>query len=84
MKKVTVIFAAFAVVTAIMSHAQTYTRNDCEVVSTRNGVVTVADNCGYVWDFEGDGYKVGEHINIKMNTNGTDNPIDDSIIAIVD
>ena len=84
MKKITIAFATFAVIASVMSHAQMYTRNNCEVVSVRNGIVTIDDGRGYTYGFYGDGYKVGEHINLKMKTNGTDNPIDDSVIAVVD
>lgn len=84
MKKITVIFAAVAVIASVMSHAQTYTRTNCEVISVRDGIVTADDGRGYAYDFYGDGYTVGEYINLKMNTNGTDNPIDDSVISVVD
>lgn len=84
MKKITVIFAAVAVIASVMSHAQTYVRKDCEVVSTRNGIVAVEDTCGYTWLFAGDGYKVGDVVNVKMVTHGTDDPKDDSVVAVVD
>lgn len=60
-----------------------YTRHDCEVVSYVKDVVTVEDTCGYTWDFIGDGYEVGDVVDLKMYTNHTDSTIYDDVIEDV-
>ena len=46
-------------------------------------VVTVEDTCGYTWDFIGDGYEVGDVVDLKMYTNHTDSTIYDDVIEDV-
>ena len=58
-----------------------YTR-DVTVKSVEGTTITVEDNRGYVWEFKGDDYKVGQHITIVMNDNHTSNIYDDEIIEI--
>ena len=60
-----------------------YTRQDCVVVSYVEDVVTVEDTCGYTWDFIGDGYEVGDVVDLKMYTNHTDSTIYDDVIEDV-
>lgn len=60
-----------------------YTRHDCEVVGYVEDVVTVEDSCGYQWKFIGEGYEVGDTVDLKMYTNHTDGYIyDDEIIEV--
>ena len=60
-----------------------YTRQDCEVVGYVEDVVTVEDSCGYQWKFIGEGYEVGDTVDLKMYTNHTDGYIyDDEIIEV--
>lgn len=44
--------------------------------------VVVVDNAGEAWEFEGDGYEVGQMIIVVFNDNGTISPYDDKIIEI--
>lgn len=45
-----------------------------------NDCVTVIDGRGEEWQFFGDGFKVGESIIITMDTQGTPEEYDDTII----
>lgn len=58
-----------------------YTR-DVTVKSVEETTITVEDNKGYVWEFNGDDYKVGQHIIVVMNDNHTSNIYDDEIIEV--
>ena len=74
-----VFFALWGVASHVETH---YTRQNCEVVEYTENVVSVVDECGYLWDFEADGLELGDVVDIKMYTNHTDNDIfDDEIIG---
>lgn len=64
-----------------------YTRNNCEVVEIEGTVVTVEDECGYLWSYEveaeDDVPRVGEYVDLVMYTNLTDNNIYDDVIERV-
>lgn len=60
-----------------------YVREDCVVIREGNGIVRVEDKCGYIWEFEGEGYTVGTHLDVKMHTNFTHGTIfDDRITGV--
>ena len=60
-----------------------YVREDCVVIWEGNGIVRVEDKCGYIWEFKGEGYTVGTHIDVKMHTNFTHDTIfDDRITGV--
>lgn len=59
-----------------------YTRT-AEVKTVNNNLVTVVDTTGNRWCFEGEGYKEGQTVTLKMFTNNTDNVIEDDIIEKV-
>lgn len=58
-----------------------YVRKDCVVIWEGNGIVRVEDQSGYVWEFEGEGYTVGVHLDVKMHTNYTHGTIADDYIT---
>lgn len=60
-----------------------YVREDCVVIWEGNGIVRIEDKCGYIWEFEGEGYTVGTHIDVKMHTNFTHDTIFDDRITDV-
>ena len=60
-----------------------YMREDCVVIWKGNGIVRIEDKCGYIWEFEGEGYTVGTHLDVKMHTNFTHDTIfDDRITGV--
>ena len=56
-----------------------YTRHDCVVIENKGGYTTFTDKTGYEFTFKGDFYKVGDRIDVKMNTNGTNSVLDDVV-----
>ena len=56
-----------------------YTRRDCVVIENKGGYTTFTDKTGYEFTFKGDFYKVGDRIDVKMNTNGTNSVFDDVV-----
>ena len=82
MKKViNVILVAMVVVSAsyVMVH---YERPNCKVVEISDGVVTVADKSGNVWEFYGENFRVGERVTLKMHTNYSADFTDDVILDV--
>ena len=57
-----------------------YTR-EVKVIDVQGCDITVADNYEHEWVFFGDGYEVGDIITVKMNTNYTDNTVNDDKIT---
>ena len=47
-------------------------------------MVTVEDTCGFEWEFYGDGYEVGQKVEMKMHTNFTHGEIFDDEIKKVE
>ena len=60
-----------------------YTR-EAEVVEVSDDVIVVEDNCGYLWEFYGNGYEVGQQVKMKMFTNYTHDTIFDDEIEKVE
>lgn len=59
-----------------------YTRKDCEVVKVDSYVITIEDNMGRLWEFEGEGYTVGDRVDVKMFDGLTDTIKDDVIVDV--
>lgn len=59
-----------------------YKRKDCEVVEIDYETVTVEDSCGYLWEFQGVGYSIGDKVDLQMNDNCTSSIKDDIIISV--
>lgn len=56
-----------------------YERKDCEVVESKGGYTTAEDKQGHLWTFKGDYFKIGDRIDLRMNTNGTKSIYDDTV-----
>lgn len=54
-----------------------------EVVEIEGDIIVVEDENGYLWEFYGDDYKIGQQVKIKMFTNYTHNIIFDDEIKKV-
>ena len=86
-KFVTFIIAlvAFCAVFAFSAYVETHYTRKCTVINVSNEVITLKDECGYLWEYEGIGYKAGDKVIAKMYTNHTDsNVFDDVIIDVKD
>ena len=60
-----------------------YIREECQVIQVNDGIATIKDICGFYWDVETDGLKVGNIVNLKMNDNCTSSYIYDDIVKDV-
>lgn len=84
MKKILIALLAIGCVASVGYYEQHYTRKDCEVVRITNNVVTVEDQCGYSWQFEDEGYAIGDVVDLKMFSGATaSNIADDKIVKVV-
>ena len=59
-----------------------YTR-EATVIAIDNSIITVIDNCDYIWEFEGTGFSVGDTVRMTMDTMNTDTNIFDDAIENV-
>lgn len=62
------------------SNSHYYTRKDCEVVKVDGYTVSVEDNMGHWWKFEGEGFEVGDRVDVKMWDGLTNSIKDDHIV----
>ena len=60
-----------------------YTRENCEVVEVNDEVVTVKDYGGLLWEFKGNGFKVGDIVDIEMFDSNTSAYVYDDVIKNV-
>lgn len=85
MKAILSILAVLAVVAGFgyVGHAEhNYTREGCEVVAIEGNEVVVLDEAGHEWLFVGEGYKLGEMVELEMFDNCTGNIYDDEITEV--
>lgn len=86
MKKTIVILLVLAFI-GIIGHAESiYHREDCEIIDISGTMVTVKDQCGFIWSFyaeTNEDYTIGEYVTLKMFDNHTSGYIfDDEIINV--
>jgi hypothetical protein len=43
-----------------------YTREDCKVISVEDGVATIEDQQGWLWEAADDSLSVGDKVDLKM------------------
>jgi hypothetical protein len=85
MKKIGRFLIVLAIIFAIgklESYSHYYTRKDCEVVKVDGYTVSVEDNMGRWWKFEGEGFEVGDIVDVEMFDSLTDGIKDDQIIDV--
>lgn len=80
----TIIIMAFILVVSLFNTIESRYTRDVTVKKIEGIVVTVEDKQGYIWEFKGDSYKIGQHITVVMNDNHTSNICDDEIIGVKD
>lgn len=57
---------------------------NCRVVENNDGIITVEDNTGNLWDFYSyDVYAIGSIVEVVFDNNGTPDDITDDIILTV-
>lgn len=78
--KFLVVLAIIFAIGKFESNSHYYTRKDCEVVKVDGYIISVEDDMGRWWKFEGEGFMVGDKVDIEMFDNLTDEIKDDQII----
>lgn len=62
---------------------RTYKRKNCQIMEISNDLITVKDLQNNLWVFKGTGFNVTDKVTLTMDTNNTDNNINDDIIIDV-
>lgn len=79
-----ILLAAFV---ACNYYEHNYTREECEIIKVSGAIITIKDKGDNVWEWEskdGETFKLGEIVTLKMNDNFTSNNICDDIIKKVE
>ena len=78
-KGLLVVLAIFLFIGIINTVSNTYTREGV-VVLVNEGVATVEDGCGFLWDIEINELTKGQAVKMVMSENNTDHIDDDSVL----
>lgn len=76
-KKILIILSVILVLGFMWNIESTYTRQ-ATVTNSKDNIVTVKDNCGYVWKYKGSA-TVGDSVILVMYDNHTSKITDDII-----
>ena len=76
-KRVLIIFVILSMLILCSTLESTYARKGI-VINNKNGIVTVEDGCGYLWEYKGIA-TVGDTVTLIMYDNHTGNIYDDII-----
>ena len=74
----------FVVLPGLVGNYEHHYTRDAEVIEVDDDLIVVEDNCGYLWEFYGNGYEVGQQVKMKMFTNYTHDTIFDDEIEKVE
>lgn len=74
----------FIVLPGIAGYYEHHYTREAEVIGVCGDLVRVEDNCGFEWEFYGEGYEVGQKVEMKMFTNFTHEKISDDEIKEVE
>lgn len=67
-----------------ISHANAYTRTaEGIIIEVNDEVVAVETADGHVWEFEGEGFEVGQTVEVVFSNNGSPDCVKDDIIQWV-
>ncbi len=78
-----IFLGVFIILMGFCGYIETHYTRQATVIEVNGDVITVEDNCGYLWDFKGNGFTVGDNVSMKMYNNTTDSIIkDDKIINV--
>ena len=75
-----IVLAVIFAIGKLESNSHYYTRKDCEVVKVDGYMVSVEDDMGRWWKFEGEGFEIGDIVDVEMFDNLTDGIKDDHIV----
>ena len=83
MKKILFVMLTILFVTMLCGlsyYEHNYTREECKVIQINDGWATIEDKCGFVWDYDCDGLKIGDIVDLKMEDNFSSAYIGDDVI----
>ena len=67
-----------------ISHANAYTRTAEGIIIEANDEIVVVETAdGHVWEFEGEGFEVGQTVKVVFSNNGSPNCVKDDMIKWV-
>lgn len=67
-----------------ISHANAYTRTaEGIIIEVNDEVVAVETADGHVWEFEGEGFEVGQIVDVVFSNNGSPDCVKDDMIKWV-
>ena len=75
---------AFILLPGIAGNYEHHYTREAEVIEVDDDLIVVEDNSGYLWEFYGNGYEVGQQVKMKMFTNYTHDTIFDDEIEKVE
>jgi hypothetical protein len=79
-KKILVVLAIFTILGLMWGWESTYTR-EATVTNSKDNIVTVKDNCGYIWKYKGSA-TVGDTVELVMFDNHTSKITDDIVKGV--
>ena len=82
-KKILVLVLFIGAFYGISYYQHNYTRENCKVVQSYNGIATIEDCTGNYWEYEDNNLQVGDCVDLKMFDNLSDTNIEDDIITKV-
>ena len=77
-----IVLAVIFVVGKLDYNSHYYVRKDCEVVKVDGYTVSAEDDMGRWWKFEGEGFEVGDRVDLKMFDSFTSGIKDDQVVGI--
>ena len=80
LKKILIVLSIMLVLGLMWSYESTYTRQAI-ITNSENGIVTVQDNCGYIWEYNGSA-TIGDSVTLVMYDNHTSKITDDIVKGI--
>ena len=83
MKKILTAILVVGALCGANYYEHNYTRENCQVIQTGDGIVTVEDSCGLTWDFKGNGFRVGDIVDLKMHDSNTSAYAYDDVVKSV-
>ena len=83
MKKILAVILAGLILQGLIYVNHNYTRTNCVVLQVVDGVATIGDYHGNVWDVLDSDLKVGQMVHLKMHDNYTVDKEDDIIKKVI-
>lgn len=83
MKKILGLILILVLFCAASHYEHNYTRDNCKVIEASPTGALIEDRCGFTWYYEGEGFEIGEVVDLKMHDAFTSAYIDDDVIKKV-